>query len=140
MTDVVPKEKKIHAQTNFNRQILNHNETMFPLANISAKRTLRRILEEEDDFVGYRPNLGLPQKVSGAVQVQDVLHIAKLKQEFFTEVEDFKARQRAELAEKRDKNRAKTLQNSSIREKIKQKCQSYKAKLSAAESEFDEIA
>ena len=65
---------------------------MFPLASISAKRTLRRILEEEDDFIGYRPNLGLPQKVSGAVGIKDVLHLAKLKQEFFTEVEDFNAR------------------------------------------------
>ena len=89
---------------------------MFPLANIPAKRTLRRILEEEDDFIGYRPNLGLPQKVNGAVSIKDVLHLAKLKQEFFTEVDDFKARQRAEIAKKNDKS--KTLRNQSLKEQI----------------------
>ena len=121
MTDVVPKEKKIHAQTNFNRQILNANEMMFPLANIPAKRTLRRILEEEDDFIGYRPNLGLPQKVNGAVSIKDVLHLAKLKQEFFTEVDDFKARQRAEAAlnaQAKKSDKSKTLRNQSLKEQI----------------------
>ena len=72
------------------------------MAIIPAKRTLRRILEESDDFMGYRPNLGLPERVTGAVNLQDVLHLAKLKQEFFTEVEDFHNRKRSELAKKRD--------------------------------------
>ena len=69
MEDVVPKEKKIHAKTNFNRQILNAKDILFPMAIVPAKRTLRRILEESDDFMGYRPNLGLPQRVSGAVDL-----------------------------------------------------------------------
>lgn len=52
---------------------------------------MRRIVEEETQAgsIGFRPNLGLPQRVSGAIDIHDVLHLQKLKQELFDDVYDF---------------------------------------------------
>lgn len=88
---VVPTTKKIHSKPNFNRKILEGRFRLFPNATVTAKRTLRHILEEEangDKEAKIRPNLKLPRRVTGAIQLEDVLRLQCLKQEIFSDFKD----------------------------------------------------
>ena len=49
---------------------------IFPIANLPARRILKKQIEqvaEEND--SFSPNIGLPQRVTGAIKLEDVLKL-----------------------------------------------------------------
>jgi len=111
---VVPKDKKIHQKTNYARSMIEKGHHLFPMASTQAKRTLRRIVEEDvNDCLGYRPNIGMPTRVTGAIGRADIMQLQKLKQELFDEVKDFHAREKDQKAMKQTD--AQKMRNSSLK-------------------------
>lgn len=96
--EVTPLDKKVHHKQQFHRSIQEAN--YFPQANKPARRVLKRIIEEEAGRVAdFRPKIGLPARVTGALDKQDIIRLQELKQEFLNEKdlehELFKVKQRA---------------------------------------------
>ena len=82
--DLVPVERKVHLKNNFTRSIIEKNPKLFSMAQIPAKRILRRCLKEDDGDPSFRPNLGLPGRVTGAINQEDVMKLQKIKQDIFS--------------------------------------------------------
>ena len=81
---LVPAERKVHLKNNFTRSIIEKNPKLFSMAQIPAKRILRRCLKEDDEDPSFRPNLGLPGRVTGAINQEDVMKLQKIKQDIFS--------------------------------------------------------
>ena len=68
---------------------------IFPKANVPARRVLKKqvnqMVDEKED--GFSPNIGIPQRVTGAIKLDDVLRLQHLKQELFEEDAEIKLKE-----------------------------------------------